>query len=124
MMSATLVKDTNFNMRMNKQKKTSLEELYGNLGMTLAEAVNILFEKSTIIKNAFESKLIESFIKDNDKTKKDLNPVLLFKATVDGDNSQTFHKKCDLLGATLTIVQNEQGNIWWIYFYLLGSKNR
>ncbi len=43
MMSATLVKDTNFNMRMNKQKKTSLEELYGNLGMTLAEAVNIFF---------------------------------------------------------------------------------
>ncbi|MBQ8030793.1 MAG: type II toxin-antitoxin system antitoxin, RelB/DinJ family, partial [Butyrivibrio sp.] len=31
---------------MNKQKKTSLEELYGNLGMTLAEAVNIFFEKS------------------------------------------------------------------------------
>lgn len=46
MMSATLVKDTNFNMRMNKQKKTSLEELYGNLGMTLSEAVNIFFEKS------------------------------------------------------------------------------
>ena len=45
-MSATLIKDTNFNMRMNKQKKTSLEELYGNLGMTLAEAVNIFFEKS------------------------------------------------------------------------------
>lgn len=45
-MSATLVKDTNFNMRMNKQKKTSLEELYGNLGMTLSEAVNIFFEKS------------------------------------------------------------------------------
>ena len=45
-MSATLIKDTNFNMRMNKQKKASLEELYGNLGMTLAEAVNIFFEKS------------------------------------------------------------------------------
>ena len=45
-MSATLIKDTNFNMRMNKQKKTRLEELYGNLGMTLAEAVNIFFEKS------------------------------------------------------------------------------
>lgn len=45
-MSATMIKDTNFNMRMNKQKKTDLEELYGNLGMTLAEAVNIFFEKS------------------------------------------------------------------------------
>ncbi|WP_294214566.1 type II toxin-antitoxin system RelB/DinJ family antitoxin [Pseudobutyrivibrio sp.] len=45
-MAATAVKDTNFNMRMNKQKKVRLEDLYGNLGMTLAEAVNIFFEKS------------------------------------------------------------------------------
>lgn len=43
---ATAVKDTNFNMRMNKQKKIILENLYGSLGMTLAEAVNIFFEKS------------------------------------------------------------------------------
>ncbi|SCY76499.1 MULTISPECIES: type II toxin-antitoxin system RelB/DinJ family antitoxin [Butyrivibrio] len=48
-MSATTVKkDTNFNMRMNKQKKASLEKLYEGLGMTLAEAVNIFFEKSLI----------------------------------------------------------------------------
>ena len=45
-MATTTVKDTNFNMRMNKQKKVSLEDLYGSLGMTLAEAVNIFFEKS------------------------------------------------------------------------------
>lgn len=43
---ATAVKDTNFNMRMNKQKKVNLENLYGSLGMTLAEAVNIFFEMS------------------------------------------------------------------------------
>ena len=42
----TTLKDTNFNMRINKQKKENLEELYGNLGMTLPEAVNIFFEKS------------------------------------------------------------------------------
>ena len=45
-MATTAVKDTNFNMRMNKQKKVRLEDLYGSLGMTLAEAVNIFFEKS------------------------------------------------------------------------------
>ena len=43
---ATLVKDTNFNMRMNRQKKSDLEALYSRLGMTLPEAVNIFFEKS------------------------------------------------------------------------------
>lgn len=45
-MAVTAVKDTNFNMRMNKEKKVCLEELYASLGMTLAEAVNIFFEKS------------------------------------------------------------------------------
>ncbi len=45
---ATLIKDTNFNMRINKQKKMDLEALYASLGMTLPEAVNIFFEKSLL----------------------------------------------------------------------------
>ena len=45
---AVLTKDTNFNMRINKQKKSELETLYSNLGMTLPEAVNIFFEKSLL----------------------------------------------------------------------------
>ena len=45
---ATLVKDTNFNMRINRQKKTDLEALYSQLGMTLPEAVNIFFESSLL----------------------------------------------------------------------------
>ena len=48
-MPATNVKDTNFNMRMNKQKKSDLELLYGRLGMTLPEAVNIFFENSLLV---------------------------------------------------------------------------
>ena len=48
-MATTMVKDTNFNMRINKQKKTSLEDLYANLGMTLPEAVNVFFEKSLMV---------------------------------------------------------------------------
>ncbi len=48
-MSSTAVKDTNFNMRMNRQKKSELENLYGSLGMTLPEAVNIFFENSLLV---------------------------------------------------------------------------
>ena len=48
-MSGIPVKDTNFNMRMNRQKKTELESLYGSLGMTLPEAVNVFFEKSLLV---------------------------------------------------------------------------
>lgn len=44
----TSVKDTNFNMRINGQKKAELERLYGSLGMTLPEAVNIFFENSLL----------------------------------------------------------------------------
>jgi DNA-damage-inducible protein J len=46
---ATLTKDTNFNMRMNRQKKSDLEALYSRLGMTLPEAVNIFFENSLLV---------------------------------------------------------------------------
>ena len=48
-MTNTVTKDTNFNMRINKQKKTDLEVLYGRLGMTLPEAVNIFFENSLLV---------------------------------------------------------------------------
>ena len=48
-MATTMVKDTNFNMRINKQKKMNLENLYGSLGMTLPEAVNVFFEKSLMV---------------------------------------------------------------------------
>lgn len=45
---STLIKDANFNMRINRQKKLDLEALYNSLGMTLPEAVNIFFEKSLL----------------------------------------------------------------------------
>ena len=48
-MANTVLKDTNFNMRMNRQKKSELESLYGSLGMTLPEAVNIFFENSLLV---------------------------------------------------------------------------
>ena len=48
-MSAAIVKDANFNMRINKQKKNDLESLYARLGMTLPEAVNIFFENSLLV---------------------------------------------------------------------------
>ena len=48
-MATAVVKDANFNMRINKKKKADLESLYGRLGMTLPEAVNIFFENSLLV---------------------------------------------------------------------------
>lgn len=46
---AATVKDTNFNMRINGEKKKKLEDLYETLGMTLPEAVNIFFNNSLLV---------------------------------------------------------------------------
>ena len=49
-MTSATIKDTNFNMRMNKAKKLELETLFSRLGMTLPDAVNIFFEQA-LLKN-------------------------------------------------------------------------
>ena len=67
------------------------------------------FVNSTIIENNFERKILISFIREIDTSKKYFYPAMLYKATVDGDNSQTFHNKCDNKGATLTIVKSKKG---------------
>ncbi len=48
-MSNVVVKDTNFNMRINRKKKEALTNLYGKLGLSLPEAVNIFFESSLLV---------------------------------------------------------------------------
>ena len=48
-MSNVAIKDTNFNMRINREKKSELESLFGRLGMTLPEAVNIFFENALMV---------------------------------------------------------------------------
>ena len=84
---------------------------------------NILFEKSTIIEDDSERQLLETFIKENDKTKININPVLLFKSSVDGDDSQKFHQKCDYRGATITLVRSETGRRFGGYNSLSWDKN-
>ena len=90
---------------------------------TIENKKDILFENSTIIKNDLERRLLESFIKENDNTKKEILPNLLFKASVNGDNSQDFHKKCDYMGATITIVQSETGRRFGGYTSICWDKN-
>ncbi len=41
-----LQKDTTFQMRINSEVKSRLEELYGKCGMTMTDAVNCFFQQS------------------------------------------------------------------------------
>ena len=83
-----------------------------------------LFEKSTIIENNYERRLIESFIKEMDKSKIEINPILLFKSSVDGDSSKKFHEKCDFMGATITIVRTESGRRFGGYTSISWDKSK
>ena len=102
--------EKNYFEKFEQYYEEKLKNLENIINFKMKEYTNdIIFEKSTIIQNNFERKLLESFIKENDKTKKDIYPVLLYKATVDGDDCKEFHKKCDFMGATITIVKSETG---------------
>ena len=68
--------------------------------------------------------MIESFININDDSKKGFVPILLFKATVDGDKAEEFHKKCDYMGATLTIVLSETGRRFGGYTSISWDKSK
>ena len=55
-MANTSVKDTNFNMKINGEKKETLTHLFNQLGMTMPEAVNIFFDNCSCRRSAFRSK--------------------------------------------------------------------
>ena len=109
-----MLKKSNEKVDELEKKINKLEKIIVNL-TSKEKQENILFEKSTIIKTDFERKLLESFIKENDASKKIINISLLFKATVDGDTPIDFHKKCDYKGATLTIEESDSGKRFGAY---------
>jgi len=43
---ATASKDTTFQMRMNSEIKTELEEIFAKSGLSLTDAINIFFQQS------------------------------------------------------------------------------
>ena len=54
-----------------------------------------------------EKKMINDWI--DPYSEKNITSELLFNSKVDGDNSNTFHNKCDGKGATITFIQTTAG---------------
>ena len=48
---------------------------------------------------------------------------LLFRGTRDGMNAQSFHNKCDNNGETITLIQNDKGNIFGGYASIPWTNN-
>ena len=75
-MANTVLKDTNFNMRMNRQKKSELEALYGSLGMTLPEAVNIFFENSLLVGGLPFSVRLPRYIRETEDAMQEARDIM------------------------------------------------
>ena len=74
-----IISNTNEKIDELNKKINNLENKLNSLIKDKTEKNN-LFEGSTIFKTDYEKKLIESFIKENDSSKKIINTKLLFKA--------------------------------------------
>ena len=71
----------------------------------LKNKINNISNKSVIIKED-ESEMITSEIEK--KTNKKIKEIVkLYQATVDGGNSEIFHKKCDNIPNTLILIKSE-----------------
>ena len=49
--------------------------------------------------------------------------VLIFRGTRDGMNAKSFHEKCDNQGETITLYQNDKGNIFGGYASISWTNN-
>jgi len=93
----------------NDNIKKKLEDTQKNIeleGVKKIERIKNLFKDSSIVKNN-EKKMINDWI--DPYSEKNITSELLFNSKVDGDNSNTFHNKCDGKGATITFIQTTAG---------------
>ena len=92
------------------EKKNKEKELNKpNEVKTCEEKKTKIFEQSTILKKEEELKLIEQRLKSGIFSNKKLSYKLLYSGTKDGDNSSTFHNKCDNIQNQLLLVKTKEG---------------
>ena len=93
----------------NEKISKKLEETQKNIeqsSIKKIERIKNLFKDSGIIKEN-EKIIINDWI--DPYSEKNITSELLFRASVDGDSSSTFHSKCDEKGATVTFVKTTAG---------------
>ena len=97
-------------MQLDKEKlKKKLEENEKNFEEKTkkqTERIKNLFKDSAIVR-LDEKKMINDWI--DPYSEKNITSELLFRTSVDGDNSATFHNKCNNKGPTITFVKTTAG---------------
>ena len=98
------IKDIDALKNENKILKKNIETQEKEIKY-LKDKINNISNKSVIIKED-ESEMITSEIEK--KTNKKIKEIVkLYQATVDGGNSEIFHKKCDNIPNTLILIKSE-----------------
>ena len=86
-MSNVMVKDTNFNMRMNRKKKEVLINLYSRLGLSLPDAVNIFFENSLLVGGLPFNVRIPRYNQETEEAMQEARDILAEKASTESYSS-------------------------------------
>ena len=93
----------------NEELKKQINELKvenENNNKKKLERIKNLFQDSIIVK-LDEKKIINDWL--DPYNEKDITSEILFRSNVDGDNSNTFHTKCNGKGPTITFIKTTTG---------------
>ena len=89
-----------------KEKLEQTQKKYEEENIKQKERIKNLFKDSAIVK-LDEKKMINDWI--DPYGEKNITSELLFRTSVDGDSSATFHNKCNNKGPTITFVKTTAG---------------
>ena len=96
-----------------KQKQTENDEIIKKLLKINEDKEELKKINSKILTTPEQFHFIEKLInEDNNLTIKKLELKLLYRATRDGGSSLQFHKKCDDINNTITLVKTKTGYIF------------
>lgn len=106
---------------MNDLKVSISNSGFNNAYETSFIGSTILDENRKFILNHLIKKMkfdVKNSLKDYEiLEKRKIMSKLLYKASVDGDDYKIFHKKCDNMGETVTIINSEQNKLFGIYAF-------
>ena len=95
------IENENFKKKMEQTQKTFEEKSVKQI-----ERIKNLFKDSAIVKTE-EKKMINDWL--DPYSEKNITSELLFRTSVDGDSSGTFHTKCDKKGPTIVFIKTTNG---------------
>ena len=98
------------NSLLQKDINTFREQMQSHLEMLSNTSTKAIYENDTIIKNNIitdqsDLEIVYKWISPNKK----IVSRLLYQATKDGDKADTFHKLCDGISPTLTLIKTDKG---------------